>query len=287
MRSLIVTADDFGADISVNDAVEHAHRHGILTAASLMVSGAAAADAVARARAMPALGLGLHLVLVDGTPMLPATQVPDLVDGAGRFRANMAAAGVNFLRPKVRRQLAAEIEAQFAAFAATGLPLDHVNAHKHFHLHPTILSLVLTIGRRFGLAAMRAPVEPLGLLRRVEPVAIPLAGRIARHVAEPWARLLGGRARRAGLTVPDRVFGLAWSGAIDARRLGGIIAALPPGLTEIYLHPATDDRYPGHAPGYRYRDELAALTDATVAAEVTTNGARLVRFADMSGRTGA
>jgi len=32
----------------------------------------------------------------------------------------------------VRAQLAAETEAQFAAFAATGLVLDHINAHKHF-----------------------------------------------------------------------------------------------------------------------------------------------------------
>jgi predicted glycoside hydrolase/deacetylase ChbG (UPF0249 family) len=60
----------------------------------------------------------------------------------------------------VRRQLAAEIRAQFEAFAATGLRLDHVNAHKHFHLHPTILSLMLSIGREFGLRAVRLPAEP-------------------------------------------------------------------------------------------------------------------------------
>ena len=65
--------------------------------------------------------------------------MPDLVDGSGNFRTDMARAGAAmFFLPRVRRQLEAEIEAQFAAFAATGLPLDHVNAHKHFHLHPTI-----------------------------------------------------------------------------------------------------------------------------------------------------
>ena len=46
MKRLIVTADDFGAAVEVNEAVERAHRHGVLTAASLMVSGAAAHDAV-------------------------------------------------------------------------------------------------------------------------------------------------------------------------------------------------------------------------------------------------
>ena len=39
MKRLIVTADDFGVAEAVNEAVEQAHRHGILTAASLMVAG--------------------------------------------------------------------------------------------------------------------------------------------------------------------------------------------------------------------------------------------------------
>ncbi len=70
-RQLIVTADDFGADEAVNEAVERAHVDGILTAASLMVSGDAAADAVERARRLPKLGVGLHIVLVEGRPALP------------------------------------------------------------------------------------------------------------------------------------------------------------------------------------------------------------------------
>src|SRR5581483_6196132 len=144
MRNLIITADDFGAAPEVNEAVERAHRDGVLSAASLMVSGRAAADAVARARTMPNLKVGLHLVLVEGRPVLPASAVPDLVGPQGFFRTDMARAGAAmFFRPKVKAQLAREIEAQFAAFEATGLKLDHVNAHKHFHLHPTIAGLMI------------------------------------------------------------------------------------------------------------------------------------------------
>src|SRR3984957_6371068 len=167
-RNLIITADDFGAAVEVNEAVERAHRDGILTAASLMVSGAAAADAVRRARAMPSLRVGLHLVLVEGKPVLPAVSVPDLVDAQGNFRTDMARAGAAmFFLPKVRRQLAAEIEAQFAAFAATGLALDHVNAHKHFHLHPTIAGLIVKIGKRHGVKGARVPLEPHAVLGRI------------------------------------------------------------------------------------------------------------------------
>ena len=43
--------------------------------------------------------------------------------------------------------------------------------------------------------------------------------------------------------------------------LAGLLRHRPAGLVEIYTHPATADAFPGHAPGYRYREELAALCD--------------------------
>jgi hopanoid biosynthesis associated protein HpnK len=280
VKTLIVTADDFGAALAVNEAVEQAHRHGILTAASLMVAGDAAQDAVERARRLPRLGVGLHVVLVEGRPMLPPEQVPGLVDASGRFRTDMVGAAIDMtFRPAVRRQLAAEIEAQFAAFAATGLPLDHVNAHKHFHLHPVIAAEIISTGRRYGMKAARAPVEPRAVLAAIEPGTPP-----RRDPAALWAQLVGRRFRRVGVDVPDQVFGLAWSGAMNTIRMRGLMAALPDGLSEIYTHPATDADWPDHAPGYDYAGELAALTDPAVIAAVQDEGITLARFADIAER---
>jgi hopanoid biosynthesis associated protein HpnK len=257
LKKLILTADDFGAAREVNDAIEMAHAKGILTAASLMVGAPEAADAVARAKRMPSLRVGLHLVLVEGRPVLPARDVSDLVDGNGQFRTDMAAAGARmFFSPRARAQLAAEIEAQFAAFAATGLPLDHCNAHKHFHLHPTIGGLIARIGRRFGLKSVRLPYEPKAVLAKIEPTR----GAAVDWVIAPWLRVLRARLRAAGMLTPDFVFGLSWSGAMTEQRLAGLMRHLPDGLSEIYLHPAASDAFPGSAPGYRYRDELSALT---------------------------
>lgn len=280
MKNLIITADDFGAAVEVNQAVEFAHRDGILSAASLMVSGAAAYDAVARARTMPQLRVGLHLVLVDGKPVLPAGSVPDLVDAAGNFRTDMVRAGAAmFFLPKVRAQLAAEIEAQFAAFAATGLRLDHVNAHKHFHLHPTIAALIVKIGKAHGVKGARVPLEPQAVLGRIEKRR---RSGVAALTA-PFAQALRGRFRRAGIAAPDSVFGLAWSGAMTRARLAGLIEHLPEGLSEIYMHPATGP-YPGSAPGYKYGAELAALTDPGLPARLAANGIKIGGFADFLGQ---
>lgn len=242
-----------------------------------MVSGAAVDDAVARARRLPSLRVGLHLVLVDGPPVLPPELIPDLVDAKGRLRSDLAMAGAAiFLRPGVRRQLAAEIEAQFLAYRATGLPLDHVNAHHHYHLHPTICGQMLNIGQRHGMTAVRVPWEPPRLLARIES-----GSRNSREwLAAPWTTLLRRRVRRHGLTAPDRVFGLKWSGAMSEQRIAGILRHLPDGITEIYSHPATTDSFVGAATDYRYSDELAALMAPDIKELVQATGARVGGFLD-------
>src|SRR5262249_48820317 len=205
----------------------------------------------ARARRLPGLRVGLHVVLVEGRPVLPPERLPDLVDPAGHFRTDMARLGFDiFMRPSVQRQVTAEVEAQFDAFRASGLTLDHVNAHKHFHLHPTVGKEIIAIGARYGLRGLRGPREPLSVLAAVEP----RSACASAWLTAPVAALLARRARLAALQTADAVFGLAWSGAMTAARLEGLLRHLPAGGSEIYMHPATTDDFAGHALGYRYTD---------------------------------
>jgi hopanoid biosynthesis associated protein HpnK len=276
MKNLVVTADDFGAALEVNEAVEQAHREGVLKAASLMMGAPFAADAVARARRTPSLRVGLHLVLTEGRPLLPPSQIPDLVDLSGVFRENMAAMGATlFFSSRARAQLAAEIAAQFEAFRATGLALDHANAHKHFHVHPTIGGMLLKIGARYGLLAVRVPLEPADVLVKAEPGYRP----VPAWDTAPWAWLLRRHVRRAGMRTADAMFGLRWSGAMTGARLAGLIRNAPEGLIEIYAHPATG-AYEGSAPGYRYGEELDALISPETLDAVRETSAVLGGFAD-------
>jgi chitin disaccharide deacetylase len=278
VRRIIVCADDFGRDPAVNEAVEQAYRRGILSTASLMVAAPAAADAVARARALPGLRVGLHLVLVDGRPVVPPEELAALVGGDGEFDRNLARAGLRwFLRPQARRELADEIRAQFEAFCATGLALDHVNAHKHMHLHPTLAALILAIGRDYGMRAMRVPAEPVAALRRAFP-----GERYRAPLYRPWIERLRRRLRAAGIQVNDQVFGLAWSGGMTEERLLRLLPHLPDGLSEIYFHPAigSTPALAAAMPGYRHADELAALLSPTVKARIAELGIRRVTYGD-------
>jgi hopanoid biosynthesis associated protein HpnK len=253
----IFSADDFGLTVSVNEAVERAHVEGVLGQASLMVAAPAAQDAVWRAKKLPNLKTGLHLVLVDGDSRLGHQNLPTITGPDGRFSTDQAALGVRyFFSPAARRELRAEIRAQFAAYAATGLTLHHADAHKHMHLHPTVARIMMEVGREYGLTRIRVPAEPPAIMARCgEKIT---AGDRALYA---WTRVLRRQARQAGLAATDHVFGLKWSGHMTEDKIRILVRHLPEGTAEIYFHPATwrDEALTKLMPGYEHEAELAAL----------------------------
>jgi hopanoid biosynthesis associated protein HpnK len=258
-REIVFSADDFGLTESVNEAIELAHSKGRLTQASLMVAAPEAKDAIARAHRLPNLKTGLHLVLVDGDSLLGHAKLPYVTTPDGKFGRNQTALGFQyFFSPAARRELEAEIRAQFAAFAATGLTLHHADAHKHMHLHPTVAALMIRIGRGFGLKRIRVPAEPPKILR-----ACGAQITFSDRALYAWTCLLRNQASHAGLTSPDHVFGIKWSGHMHRARIKTLLENLPPGSTEIYFHPAThrDEILKALMPEYEHEAELQALLD--------------------------
>jgi hopanoid biosynthesis associated protein HpnK len=286
LRRLIVNGDDFGLAEPVNEAIERAHRDGILTSASLMVGGDAAADAIERARREPKLRVGLHVVLVEGKPVLPPDEIPALVDERGEFSTDLFSAGVRmFFAPRARRQLAAEIRAQFEAFRQSGLVLDHVNAHNHMHVHPTVLGILLEVGRDYGVRAIRVPYEP----------ALPSWRALRTHRFRRVLHALGfgalagpmrARLLRERIAANDFVFGLNDSGHMTEEVVLRLVEQLPEGVSEMYFHPATRrcpeiDRAMAD---YQHEEELAALLSPRVRDSVERGGIERIAFGDLAPR---
>lgn len=281
---LIITADDFGLSPEVNDAVEQAHREGVLTCASLLVTGPAAADAVRRARRMPALGVGLHLALLDAPSARACAEIPDLLapDATHLGRRPILLGTRIALFRHVRDQVQSEMRAQFELFARSGLQLDHVNGHWHFHQHPTVAALLANeFAAPFGIRAVRAPREPIVAAWR----AAGCHGLIGRTATGLWNAALWRVARRrmrgAALVANDWFFGLSDGGAVTRERLLGFIHNLPPGVTEIGLHPATAPPAGPFAPPPTWRgpEELQALLDPEVIE--ACRPIQRVRFSDL------
>jgi predicted glycoside hydrolase/deacetylase ChbG (UPF0249 family) len=123
---LIVNADDLGASRGVNRGIAECHREGVVTSASLMVTGAAVADAVELSRANPRLAVGLHWDVTGEDE-----RDFDLADEAA-----------------VRREFAAQLE-RFHALMGRGP--THVDSHRHMHLKPELRALFPSLVAPLGV----------------------------------------------------------------------------------------------------------------------------------------
>lgn len=276
-KKLIVTGDDFGAAVSVNEAIELAHRSGVLNTTCILMGGLAVDDAVARAKRMPDLRVGLHVAVTDARPVLDPGAIPLLVDSEGQLSGDLLRSGLRFSGSReVRAQLRAEIRAQFEAFAATGLKLDHVNGHNHLHIHPTVLGSIVEIGKDFGVRAMRVPYEPFGPSWR--SAHRDLGARLALGVAlVPMIGSMRARLRRAGIASNDFLFGICDTGRMTIDRTLALLAQLPDGTSEIHFHPATA-RWPGMPSWARCEEELAALTNPAFGQALRDRGIATTTF---------
>jgi len=264
-RDLVVNADDLGLTIGVNDGIFDAHDLGVLTSASVFAAAPATADAIRRARAHRSLGIGAHLSLVDGSPTLPASVVPTLVTGGGRFRRSWRPFVAASLRGDVSmREVELELTAQIERLVGAGLTLTHLDSHKHVHLYPPVFAIVARLAVRFGIPVVRVPYE---------------RGSWLNGVLWLWARRNYREAERLGLRTPQFI-GRIDTGALRADALRRLLPALRPGVAELMVHPGyVDDelrRWPTRLVESR-RDEVALLCSLQTRMLLVGERIRLVR----------
>ena len=271
MKRLILTADDFGKDHSVNQAVWNTHHLGRLTAASLMVNGTAFEEAVKMARAMPSLGVGLHLALACGCSTLSNRQIPGLVDSEQRFSDRPVRAGVRyFFEKELKGQLESEIAAQFEKFHSTGLVLDHVDGHLNLHLHPVVFEILIRHAREWGIRSMRLTRDDFSLSARAASGrwGYRLSHALIFHSLSRWARPYLQQCR---IACADRVYGLLQSGCVSESYAVELLRSLPEGVSELYLHPSTRD---GNV-------DFSTLMSPAFRDAVAGTGVQLIRYQDL------
>lgn len=229
-----------------------------------MVAAPAADHAIENAKKLPKLNVGLHLVLSNGIAELPASEIPNLVNNTGEFQINKFYSGINFFfNIKARKQLKREIRAQFEAYKKTGLKLDHVNAHNHMHLHPTVFNLIIEIGRDYDLTAIRIPNEP-----PLNSIIDNKKEFIVRHLRWIFFMLftlsMKKKCIKNNINFNDTIYGLHDSGHMNIEKLIRIIPHITNGITEIYTHPATKNNHSGDSESnkYEFEAEYKALIHA-------------------------
>lgn len=241
MGRLILNADDFGLTGGVNRAIVELYQAGGLTSTTLMARAAATEEAIEMARCTPTLGVGCHVVLVDGEPVLPARELPTLVDQrTGRFRPTLGGFLQRVLTGRIASsEIEAEAGAQIALLQSKGVKLTHIDTHKHTHMFSAVLRPLLRTARAAGIGAVRNPFEPVWSLR-VTPGS-PWLRRAEVHLLrrlEPAFRRI---VAEEGFATTDGAIGVLATGTLDAVTVTLLLAKLPAGTWELVTHPGYND----------------------------------------------
>ena len=224
-RRLIVNADDFGLTEGVNAGIVEAFEKGILRSASLMANGRAFGDAVRLALENPGLDVGCHLMLISGRAISKPDE--DLPRSVPRLLASLAS---DWRVGVIEREFSAQIE----KIQTAGVPLSHLDTHKHTHLAPPVLEAVLQVARSHGIPWVRQPFDlPLTAARDSASWTTRVLNETIRPLRGHFSRKLA----RFDCRAPDHFAGFQVTGRFHTPQLVKLIRALPEGLTEFMCHP--------------------------------------------------
>jgi predicted glycoside hydrolase/deacetylase ChbG (UPF0249 family) len=273
MKRLIINADDMGYNEGVVRAIADLHQAGVIRSTTCMTNMPAWPQAAAYLREHADLAAGVHLVFNAGRPVLPAEQVPALLDGDGHFLNDGRI--LRSLRWGTTRQLRAEFRAQIERFIAdVGRPPDHLDNHCAIsYIRPDRFRVTLALAREYGLP-IRAPFGD-DLEKQVALLA-------AHNNLPPWlVRWQGARYRnwvdRSGVRRPHSfVQHFSMPGNRTPDYLLSVLDNLRDGwVSELLVHP-------GYGVAWREQD-LAALTDPRVRERLAAPDVELVTFAVLQG----
>ena len=276
MIRLVVNADDLGLSPEIDAGIFDAARNGIVTSASILVAGRSFESARLQLGGS-GLGVGVHLAAVGGLPPAAGARVPELCEDGklpqswGRLIPRLVR------RPRLANEILTEFGAQLAQARDAGIAIDHVDAHQHVHMWPSVFRGVLELCRQFGIRALRVPDErpTLGAFMRPSRAA----AMTPLWLLSAWERRSLGREFRA-----PRFWGLYDGGALDRRALLRTVEALPEGDHEIGCHPGRGVQGVPEDPEWRYRwdAERIALCDPALRKVLERRGIQLVRFSDLA-----
>lgn len=246
-KRLIVNADDLGYSRGVNEAIVRCARQGLLRSATIMAGGAAFDHAVELIHDVPRLGIGVHVTLTELRPVLPALRLPGLATGSGALPATakslmLLLATKRTVVESLRRELAAQLE----KVAARGIRITHVDSHKHLHVLPVILDVVLDVAAQFGVRFIRNPFDDTPVLRMSRAIRRKDLGTFRSQSMKSLALRIfkstfDSRVTQAGMASPTHFFGVGLTGVWTVEAFKALASRLPQGLSEVMFHPADCD----------------------------------------------
>lgn len=245
-----VHSDDVGATEAASDAVLDVWEAAGLDSFSILPNGAGLAiarDRLRRSADRPAR-IAVHLNLSEGPSVSPQSAVPLLVDPGGDLKLGFERLLLTWLRSskpgraELVRQVHTEWRAQVDVVRQAVAPrtIAALDSHRHVHMLPFLFRVAGEIAREEGIAGIRISREAAYLASPSDLLRPYFWANVVKHaVLRVCAAVVAPAARRSGLSAPDGIVGVLYTGHMTERRaLAGIRAAsrASAGETEVVFH---------------------------------------------------
>ncbi len=237
-RRLIITADDLGCSPQRSHGIFLCFEQGVVRSAGLVVNMSDSSRAAKHAKEK-AVACGLHLNLTNESPISDPKDIESLVDAQGNFLGNTGLRRIlenGEVDPQhLERELRAQVEWTFDHY---GYP-THISGHRHIHIHPRVLPLLLPVMERYSIHCMRLPIETL------PPHGYEITEEETERVtvlntqAEAAQTLLTG----TNVATTNAFRGETLLGNASKKNMRHILSRLPDGTTELMTHPSSPSAY--------------------------------------------
>lgn len=223
-RDIFVVADDLGLDLAINEGIFFAFKNGLIDGASLMANGEAFDDAVVYSKEVLGFKLGIHLVLVEEKSL---THI--------KFYKNHKIFFVKYILGLVNlKAIEKELETQIQKVLEAGIKPQFINSHQHLHLLPSIMDIVISLSKRYGISYIRVVNESVSLghgklFRQAQLLFLNFLSKLAKN-----------KIRKAGLKYNDYFVGFINAGKLkesDIKKAEKLAQKYSGKIIELGCHP--------------------------------------------------
>ncbi|MBF0290129.1 MAG: ChbG/HpnK family deacetylase [SAR324 cluster bacterium] len=248
---LIISADDYGLSEGITINILNAFDHGALSSTSMIANGRAFDHAMDEYKKRSGLRLSIHLNFIEGSPVLPAEQVPLLVDDSGNFCHTFLSLWRQYLTSNrqychaLKDQIQQEMTAQILKIAQCFDSTFQINIDSHLHLHmvPFVFDALLELHNQFSFSYVRLPQERLFLVEgRTESLKTycslsPVKNRLLNVLSKMYQAQLSAR----HIAHSHYFVGILFSGKMTESVVRSALSRINPAeagkITEILFHP--------------------------------------------------
>ena len=234
-KRLIINADDLGISEEVNETIRKCFLHQSITGTSIIACGKKFDEACSMMRDIGRAEIGAHLTVTgEFTPCMDDLgHIGTLLQGEGSFPKEYGQLTLKYLTGKIKiNVIMREFEAQILKIREAGFQITHLDSHEHIHMLPGIFKITAGLARKYRIPYIRIPNEPLYVIKKSFRTI-----DLIRYAALKTLSVFG--RKHAGLTCNTAFLGHFHSGRITDDILKFLISSVPPGITEIALHPGS------------------------------------------------